>query len=145
MTLQFAQKAVIVRDGRVLLVRKSMEDPFNPGRWELPGGRLKDGETIDEAIRREVKEELDLVISPGRPLAMWSWKLGDGPNAPVVIAVARLCHIEESAISMNGHDVDDFIDDWAWIELQSVFELDLIPSARPPLAEALQNLQLSCH
>ncbi len=55
--------AVIVRDGQVLLVRRGKE----PGRglWSLPGGRLRWGERLREAVEREVLEETGLEVEAG--------------------------------------------------------------------------------
>jgi ADP-ribose pyrophosphatase len=55
--------AVIVRDGSVLLVRRGRE----PGRglWSLPGGRLKCGERLKDAVEREVREETGLLVEAG--------------------------------------------------------------------------------
>lgn len=59
--------AVIVaedRDGmqRVLLIRRGQE-PLK-GEWSLPGGAVELGETLEEAVRREVLEETGLVVEP---------------------------------------------------------------------------------
>lgn len=137
MKLQFAQKAVITANGCFLLVRKSMSDPHQPGRWELPGGRLKDNESLDDAIVREVHEEVGLHVTPGRPLAIWSWRLGEGSDAPMVIAVARLCTVSSGTVNMENHDVDDYIEKWGWFSAEDIKQLDLIPSARQPIEEAL--------
>ena len=48
-------KAIIVQDGKVLLLKKETQDRTF---WDAPGGRLGDGESVDEALRREVSEEL---------------------------------------------------------------------------------------
>jgi 8-oxo-dGTP pyrophosphatase MutT (NUDIX family) len=140
MQLQFAQKAVIEVDGRLLLVRKSTTDPHQPGKWELPGGRMKDNESIDDALIREVREEVGLQVKPGRPLAIWSWRLGNDTSAPTVVAIARFCTVASGSVTMGNHDEDDHIERWGWFSPAAVMELDLIPSAREPIRVALANL-----
>jgi ADP-ribose pyrophosphatase YjhB (NUDIX family) len=54
--------AVIVHEGRVLLVRRGSE-PLK-GHWTLPGGVLEVGETIVEGVAREVREETGLLVEP---------------------------------------------------------------------------------
>lgn len=53
--------AALVRDGRVLAARRTAP-PATAGRWELPGGKVEPGETLDEALVREVREELGCTV-----------------------------------------------------------------------------------
>lgn len=55
--------AVVLDGGRVLLVKRAHE-PLK-GEWSLPGGAVDVGETLDEAIRREVREETSLEVEVG--------------------------------------------------------------------------------
>lgn len=55
-------RAVIVQDEKVLLTR----DIGDPDIWEIPGGRLYEGETIEEGLKREIREELGVEIRIGR-------------------------------------------------------------------------------
>jgi len=54
--------AVVVEDGRVLLVRRGSE-PLK-GHWSLPGGMLEVGETLAAGVAREVREETGLEVEP---------------------------------------------------------------------------------
>ncbi len=58
---------VLIReDGRVLLGSRPAGKPY-AGYWEFPGGKLEQGETIHEALARELKEELDISLADSFP------------------------------------------------------------------------------
>lgn len=50
--------ALILREGRLFLQRRDPRDPAFPGCWELPGGKIEPAETAEEALFRELEEEL---------------------------------------------------------------------------------------
>jgi 8-oxo-dGTP pyrophosphatase MutT (NUDIX family) len=138
MEIQFAQKAIITHAGQILLIQKNFQDPYQPLKWEVPGGRLREEETLDESIRREVEEEVGIDIEPGPPLSIWSWRLGPSETAPTVIAVARYCKPLSDRISLHGHDDEDHIQSREWIPIEKVPSLDLIPNDRKPILSALE-------
>lgn len=82
-----AASVAIVKDGRVLLVRRARE-PF-AGRWTLPGGRCEPGETPEQTAVREVREELGLLVgvAPLTRVETGPWRLavftGTGTGAIV--------------------------------------------------------------
>ena len=59
--------ALIVRDGRLLIARRP-EGKHMAGRWEFPGGKLEKGESPEEAIEREIREELEIEVGIERYL-----------------------------------------------------------------------------
>lgn len=63
-----AAVAVIRQNGKVL-IQKRPEQGLLAGLWEFPGGKLRPGETAPEALRREIKEELGVVVKNMRFLA----------------------------------------------------------------------------
>jgi ADP-ribose pyrophosphatase YjhB (NUDIX family) len=67
----------VARDdrGRVLLVRQR-GGPFK-GEWLLPGGGLENGETFEQAMRREVLEETGLSVQSAREVARYDVRKGD--------------------------------------------------------------------
>lgn len=141
MELQLAQKAVLYNNGGVIMIQKSAADPYNPLKWEMPGGRLQVGEELTDHLKREVREEVGLEIEIGPPLAMWQWAMGSGAAAKMVVAVSRLCYPLTSEVSFAGNDDTDNIAAWKWVMVSDVASLDLMPTARDGILESLKVLQ----
>lgn len=60
--------AVVERDGKYLITQRRPEAVL-PLLWEFPGGRVEEGESDEEALRRELKERLDAEIEVGTQMA----------------------------------------------------------------------------
>lgn len=56
--------AVVERDGAFLLTRR-LDGTHLAGHWEFPGGKLHAGETLEECLAREIREELDAEVEVG--------------------------------------------------------------------------------
>jgi 8-oxo-dGTP diphosphatase len=72
---------LVVSDGKVLLIRRGKE-PYKD-HWSLPGGGVEPGETLREAVRREVLEETGLEVDVG---LVAGYREGFEPDHHVVIA-----------------------------------------------------------
>ncbi|MDP3947255.1 MAG: GNAT family N-acetyltransferase [bacterium] len=106
--------AVVIRD-RKLLVLKRAEEPFR-GKWDLPGGYMSGGELPDEALKRELREELGVECSldfigwfPGT--AMWKGETFS------ILSHAYLAELK-GEISLNHENSH-----YAWIPLHEVKEV----------------------
>jgi mutator protein MutT len=60
---QIAVGAIVIDDGRLLVVKRA-NDP-GKGLWSLPGGRVEQGEFLEDALKREVREETGLEVEVG--------------------------------------------------------------------------------
>lgn len=56
--------AIILREDELLLIKRGAEPAM--GKWSIPGGSVEIGETLEEAVRREVKEETNLDVEVGK-------------------------------------------------------------------------------
>jgi mutator protein MutT len=60
--LYYVVAAIIRREGRILITRR-FDNVHLPGLWEFPGGKVESGETLQQALIREIREELGVEIS----------------------------------------------------------------------------------
>lgn len=69
----FSHRLIVVpiiydQQGHVLICKKASDRGVFPGKWGLPGGGMEPGEFMEEALRREVREELGIEIEDIQPL-----------------------------------------------------------------------------
>ncbi|MBI4021271.1 MAG: NUDIX domain-containing protein [Candidatus Aenigmarchaeota archaeon] len=83
--VRHVSNAIIVRGGNVLLVKPNRG--FSEGRWALPGGFINFGESPEESLKREAKEETNLAIRVGRLVLSDSTVYSDH----YVLALIYLC------------------------------------------------------
>lgn len=120
--------AIIVEDDDLLLVRRA--HPPAAGSWSLPGGRVERGETLAEAVVREVAEETGLECVCGEMVG-WSEVILDDTHAVILDFRA---HLLERADPEAGDDASEA----RWVPLWDVAELRLAPG----LAEFLHDHQV---
>ena len=117
MIQKIAVKALVINhEGKVLLLRKSDDDirhAGNSGKYNLPGGKIEAGETIAEALVREVKEETDLKITSANPQPFFAgdWRPIVRGEQLQIIGIFFICRNWEGTITLNDeHDAYEWID-----------------------------------
>jgi ADP-ribose pyrophosphatase YjhB (NUDIX family) len=118
--------AVVVDDGRLLLVRRGR--PPGAGRWSVPGGRVEHGETVCEAVVREVAEETGLRCECG-PLLGWVERIGEGFHFVILDFRAGLAAGNGAATA--GDDAAEV----AWVPLADIATVDTVDGLVDFLAE----------
>jgi len=65
---------VINKNGKILLQKRPVNKFIQPGKWDTPvGGHVSVNETIEQALRREVQEEIGIVLTNANPFAQYIW------------------------------------------------------------------------
>ena len=90
--------AVICREGRIFATQRGYGDW--KGWWEFPGGKMEVGETPEEALRREIREELSAEISIGELLCTVEY---DYPTFHLTMHCYR-CSLLSEALHLNEHE-----------------------------------------
>ncbi len=113
--MQVAAKAVLINDeGRLLILREAKTYPDDPhfGRFHLPGGRIRAGETYEEALRREVAEETgvsDMLV--GQPIFVGDWRPVFKGVPTQIFGIFSLCRTPGSEVRLSSeHDAFQWID-----------------------------------
>ncbi len=83
-------------DGRFLLSSRP-DGKVYAGHWEFPGGKLEPGESVEQALRRELHEELGITIGAAQP---WRVEIVDYPHARVRLHFCRV-HAWTGAFEMR--------------------------------------------
>jgi len=103
-------------DGKILILKRSTESKTNPGKWELPGGKVDQGEDFDKALVREVYEETGLKISLDNVVG------ASQQNLPLIRAVHIIMagKIEEGELNLSSEH-----EGYAWEFLENLSDYEL--------------------
>ena len=115
--------ALRLSDGRVLLVKRPPEKKHG-GLWEFPGGKLEKGETPEEALKRELREELDIFPEDFKLLGTINHNYGDFEIELFLFEVRKF----------KGKPVLKEAVEMKWVYPEEAKELKLCPADRRLLA-----------
>jgi len=130
------QKALIQKDGKILLVQYPEDDAKHPksvqGKWDMPGGRLNEGENAISGLKREVFEELGIEIVVEKILATGTYTSYGGQPIFFLIYQAFLFD-EKKTFQFNDGEVGEA----RWFDPKDFFALPII---YPEYKEALKYI-----
>lgn len=112
--------------GRVLLMQR-LPGTHLAGMWEFPGGKLEPGETIEQALARELREELDIEVRASAPLISLPWRY---PEKSVRLHALRVTAWHGEARAREGHALR-----WTTVEQMDIAQM---PAADGPVVTALR-------
>lgn len=115
---------LILRSRNELLLAERPGDKPWSGWWELPGGKIEPGETVLEALARELKEELDIQVTES---ARWVTHVHEYPKTIVRLSFCKVTAWEGTPAGIEGQQL-------AWVRTDRPLEIGpLLPATEPPL------------
>ncbi|HEY1074564.1 MAG TPA: NUDIX domain-containing protein [Patescibacteria group bacterium] len=108
--------AVIYKDNHILIAKRAATKKVFPNAWEIPGGKVEVGESPQQALKREVKEELGIDIEVMQPLCVYSSQIGNEWWTEIDFVAVLL--LPSQTITLNTHDHSDY----AWINQSQIDE-----------------------
>ncbi|HVO39642.1 MAG TPA: 8-oxo-dGTP diphosphatase MutT [Spirochaetia bacterium] len=116
--------AVITENGKILLARRKPGGAMG-GRWEFPGGKIEPGETPEQSLERELREELAIQARIGEFLLSTSYE-GDGVSLELLVYRAE---------RIRGEPVLIEHDEISWVRPRDLAGYDLADSDRKVVEE----------
>ena len=114
-------KSVIQQKGKYLVIKRSPDVRVYPNLWDIPGGKFEPGETAEQTVVRETKEEVDLDIEPGTMI-----KTGEYHDTDMDL----LFHFFEPVILSGEIKLSHEHVEMKWATEEEIVELDIGPSLK---------------
>jgi 8-oxo-dGTP diphosphatase len=118
--------AAVVRRGETILVTRRPDRPGRPGQWEFPGGKVEDGEGEQDALRREIEEELGCAVLVGELLLRHAHRY---PELEVDLAFYRCALAADAVPRPLG------VAEIAWAAVGTLADYDFLEADRAVLGE----------
>ena len=96
--VEVAVGVLIQADGQFLLTSRPAGKVYE-GYWEFPGGKIEAGETVEQALRRELQEEIGVTIGSAQP---WHIELVDYPHALVRLNFCKVYDWQGALVMKEG-------------------------------------------
>jgi 8-oxo-dGTP diphosphatase len=127
---RIAVKAFILKNNKVLLLKRRSSDVHKPGTWDIPGGRLEMGENPYDGLQREVSEETGLNVEIVMPLDVHHFVRDDGQKITMLIF---LCKPLSNDIKLSEEHEES-----SWVDLG---EKENIPGWLTPTTKNLEKVK----
>lgn len=121
---------LISKKGKYLIAKMPKDLGVFPGQWAIPGGGLDEGETMEEGLRREMREEVGLEISDIRPFYFRDDRREKLMRDGSVQEVYMVYLVFECEAVNKQVELGDEFEEYVWVELSEVFEYELNEATR---------------
>ena len=117
---------VVVRDKSVLILKRGASAPWMPNMWNLPGGGVEDGESIESAAKRECQEEAGISVNLIRKITTHYDEDFD-------------LHIFEATTDSSEVSINFESSQYAWIDRDSVEKYSFVPYVKEAIVSVLRK------
>lgn len=145
---RIALTAIIHKDGKFLITKRSLDKKAFPGKWTVPGGGLETDDyintkptteagqwyyAVENALRREIKEEVNIEVDKPKYLLDLTFIRPDG--IPVVV-LSYYCNYVAGDVKLDDDSVD-----YAWVSVNELDKYDLIDGIADEIREVVEKIK----
>lgn len=130
---------ICIRNNKVLIAKRSETRRLLPEKWECGGGQVKYGEDFDEAVRRQLREELGIVV--GRIVPISTYNILIDSEQKKIPGLEFACDFE-SYVEGNAPKISDEHSEYRWQDIQNLEGLDFIEDLDDKIKRAYDVLRI---
>lgn len=128
---------VCIKNKKVLIIQRSSDEEYFPNYWEIPSGKKELLENVDEALRREFKEETGIDIKVGKPISVFNYKWEDKNSirdATQIVFLVKSIVYKPKVLLSSEHQ------NYAWITKDNISRYQMSDEVKEIILETLTNL-----
>ena len=126
--------AIIKNSQNKFLVIKRKDEGIHPNKWAFPGGIIEEGEDLEQALKREIKEEVGLEVKKIiKKISEYNYQREDNSKTK---GECFLIETENSDVKINNE-----VQDFKWVSFEEFEELDYVKGLDEELLTAFSELQ----
>lgn len=122
-----AFKAIIRKDNKILVIKRSAKEEVFEKLWDIPGGRMNFGEMPKDALIREIHEETGLEVNILNPFTVWSFMASEDLQ---VIGITMLADYVSGEVKLSEEHTE-----YKWIAPKEFEKLDTNSSLKKEIAK----------
>jgi len=117
--LQIVSVIIVIKcSGKFLLVQRSENDDIFPGKWQNLGGKIELSETVEKAIKREVQEEIGVVVTK-HPIFLQSYSWKKDSESPVRLGLIFLIELDGKSEKYRIN-LESELANYSWFTLKKI-------------------------
>lgn len=111
---------VLRKENQEILISERRRDQFMAGFWELPGGKIEANESLEQAITRELKEELGVQV---QQLSLHQTMVHEYQDRTVKLSIYNIDQYQNIATGIEGQTI-------AWVKINKLHTYNLLPTMK---------------
>ena len=124
-------KAIIINnENQILLIKRSNENTTDVGQWEVPGGKLEKGQLIEDSLKRELEEEVNIKLEnfESNLASVSSRIITNNPDyrGITVVTITQLVKLNNIPKITLSHEHDEY----KWVSKEQALKMDLREATR---------------
>lgn len=124
----------LYHNGKLLVVKRNKNSKFLPSYYELPGGKIEDGEELHEALKREILEELNVNVEVLNPFHAFTYHF----NGLYMIEIAYFIRLDDNIKNLK---LSDEHEDFKWVSKDEIDNYKISDNEKEAIKIGFNNIK----